>query len=553
MKKILLPALLGLLGPSLQAALTLHPLFGDGAVLQQGRAVPVWGTSDPGASVAISFADQSISAVADASGLWRGDLAPMSASAEPRELTVRSGDDSLTVRNVVVGEVWIASGQSNMDSPMSSGSAAGALPEANDPLIRFFIVKKNVAAEPPFAPEGSWVESSPDRARGFSAAGCFFARSIRHTQNVPVGILQAAWGGTPIRTWMSAASIEGPPPAELIYEEWRRAREKHSSSRADAAALQSYYQDRKDWEENVDKPFRAARKEWQAAADAARASGQPVPPQPKHERPKPESPDPLAMPAPGTSDRPSTPTGCFQAMIAPLAPFAMRGALWYQGEADASRGLEYRDLLQRLITGWRTYWGQGDFPFLIVQLPGHGKNDEPVATKGIAWLREAQDMAQSLPAVHIAVTSDIGDAADAHPDNKLQTGERLALVARQTVYGEDVAGLSPSFREMRVNGAEAVIEFDHAGSGLKIGQAPWVAKNAEPLPADRLIGFFLAGEDKQWVEADARIEGEAVVVSAPTVPAPVAVRYAWANTPRANLYNQEGVPAAPFRTDDWSK
>lgn len=553
MKIALFLVALGTWSFHLQAALTLHPLFGEGAVLQREQPVPVWGTAEPGVVVTVNFAGQSVQAMADPKGAWRAELAPMPASAENRELRVASGNESLTVKDVVVGDIWLASGQSNMDSPMSSGRTAAMLGESKDPLLRFFVVKKNVAAEPQAFPQGKWSSAAADDARSCSAVGFLFAREIRESQGVPVGILQAAWGGTPIKTWMSAASLEGPPPADRIFNEWKEALAKSQSAAGGEAALLAYYQDRKDWEENVDKPFRAARKEWQAAADAARAAGEPVPPQPQHERPKPESPDPLAMPAPGTSDRPSAPTGCFNGMIAPLAPFAMRGALWYQGEADASRGLEYRDLLQRLITGWRKKWGQGDFPFLVVQLPGHGKNDEAVATKGIAWLREAQDMAQVLPAVHVAVTSDIGDAADVHPDNKPETAKRLASLARQVVYGEKIAGLSPRFRTMRLEGSQAVIEFDHAAGGLVIGQAPWVAKNGTPFPEDRLVGFYLAGEDREWFEADAQIKGESVVLSSASVPRPVAVRYAWANTPVANLYNKDGVPAAPFRTDDWPK
>ena len=552
MKRILVPTFLCAATMAAQAALSLHPLFTDGVVLQRDQPVKIFGGAEPGAAVTVQFAGQTAAATASDAGLWVAELAPLAASSEPRELTVASGT-TLAVRDVLVGDVWLASGQSNMDAPMISGRTAEIAAKADDPLLRFFVVKKNVAATPLAEPQGKWTSATPATAREFSAVACLFARSIRESQGVPVGILQAAWGGTPIKTWMSAASIEGPPPSEKILKEWQQALEKSKAAGADAAAMQAYYQERKDWEETVDKPYRAARKEWEAAAAAAKAAGGPVPAAPQPAKPKPESPDPLAMPAPGTNDRPSAPTGCFNAMIAPLSPFAIKGFLWYQGEADASRGLEYRDLLQRLITGWRAQWAPGNLPFLIVQLPGHGKNDEPVASKGIAWLREAQDMAQALPAVHIAVTSDIGDAADVHPDNKPETADRLARVARQVVYGEKIAGLSPRYRSMRVDGGRIVVEFDHTGGGLAIGRAPWVAKNGSALPTNRLAGFFIAGDDKRWVEADAAIDGDTVILSAAAVPNPVAVRYAWANTPNANLYNTDGVPAAPFRTDDWPK
>lgn len=504
--------------------------------------------------VAKESAGMAMKLMADApvANIWRVVLDPLAASSEPGTLTASSGA-SVTSSNVVVGDVWLASGQSNMASPMSSGSAAQALPSANDPLIRFFTVSKNVAARPLFEPSGKWEPSTPEAARNFSAVAYFFARSVRASQNVPVAIINASWGGTPIRTWMSLASIEGPPPAEAQFKEWQAAMAKHEAAIGKEDALKTYYQDRKDWETQVDQPYRAARKAWEAEVAAAKAAGQPAPPAPKHERPKPESPDPLAMPAPGTSDRPTAPTGCFNAMIAPLAPFAMKGVLWYQGEADSSRGIEYRDLLKRLIQGWRTAWGREQLSFLIVQLPGHGKNDEPVASKGIAWLREAQDLAQQLPGVFIAVTSDIGDAADVHPDNKEQTGERLARLAREVVYGEKIAGRGPRFRALRVEGNEAILEFESTGGGLTIGEAPWVAKSGRQFPTDRLVGFYVAGADQKWFEGTARIEGGTVIVSSPGVAQPVAVRYAWANTPVANLYSKDGLPAAPFRTDDWPR
>ncbi len=545
-----------LLAPALaltaQAAVTPHPLFTDGAVLQRGQPVPIFGTADPGEAVEVEFAGQNVATKAGEDGRWIAKLEPLEASSEPRDLVLR-GTNTVTVKNVVVGDVWVLSGQSNMASPMSSGSAASALPEATDPLLRSFTVTKNVAPAPLFAPQGKWEASTPEAAKNFSAVGYFFARELRKSQNVPIALINSSWGGTPIRTWMSLASIEGPPPSAAYLAEWKKASEKSRASGGDAAALQAYYQDRKDWEEKVDKPYREARKAWDAAAAAAKAAGQAPPPAPQPERPKPESPDPLAMPAPGTSDRPSAPTGCYNAMIASLMPSAIKGVLWYQGEADASRGLEYRDHLKRLITGWRTAWGQGDFPFLVIQLPGNGKDTEPVASQGIAWLREAQDMALALPATGLVVTSDIGDASDVHPDNKQFTGERSALVAREVVYKEPVVGVGPRYREHAVEGSAVRVKFNNAGGGLLIGQAPWVAKTGTPLPTDKLVGFFIAGDDKKWVEADAVIEGDAVVLTAASVTAPVAVRYSWANTPRANLYNKEGLPAAPFRTDEWPR
>lgn len=540
-----------------RAELVLHPLFSDGAVLQCGQPVPIWGTAKPGAKIDVAFAGQTASATADAAGKWQIKLAPLAASLESRELSARGDGGALTVRDVVVGDVWLASGQSNMDSPMSSGSAAAALADANDPLLRFFKAAKATAAEPQFAPKGKWTASSPAAARDFSAVAYFFAREIRKSQNVPVAILQGSWGGTPIKAWTPLAAYEAVPPAAKLLAEWKSALAKHEANRDKPELLQAYYADRKDWEEKVDKPFRDARKAWDAAAAAAKAAGQPAPARPEPGRAKPESPDPTAMPAPATSDRPSAPTICYNAMIAPFAPYALKGALWYQGEADSSRGIEYRDLLARLITGWRAVWAQGDFPFLIVQLPGFGKDSTPVATDAtnIAWLREAQDLAAcKLPAVGLGVTSDIGDAAEVHPDNKVYAGARMALLAREQVYREQgVVGVGPRYLSYESKGGAIRIRFTNTGSGLARAAAPWTAKGGAVFPTDKLVGFFIAGADKKWTAAEAKIEGDSVVVSAASVPAPVAVRYAWSSTPLANLYNKEGLPAAPFRTDDWDR
>lgn len=545
------------LAASARADLALHPLFSDGAVLQRGQSVPVWGSASPGAKIDVAFAGQVVSATADASGGWRANLAPLAASAESRELLVRGDGAALTVRDVVVGDVWLASGQSNMDSPMSSGSAAQALADAADPLLRFYKVQKAVAAERQPAPKGKWTASSPSASRELTAVGYFFAREIRKSQNVPVAILHSAWGGTPIKTWTPVSAYEIAPPVQPLLAEWKTAYAKHLANRDKPQLLQAYYADRKEWEEKVDKPFREARKAWEAASAAAKAAGQPAPPRPEPARPKPESPDPTAMPAPGTSDRPAAPSIAYNAMIAPLAPYAIKGALWYQGEADSSRGLGYRDLLPRLITGWRAVWAQGDFPFLVVQLPGHGKDAEPVAAQNtsIAWLREAQDLAaRNVPAVGLAVTVDIGDAADVHPDNKAHVGSRVALLARETVYREPgVVGVGPRHASHEIAGSSVRIRFTNTGSGLTPAAAPWTARGGVVFPVDRLVGFFVAGADRAWVAAEAKIEGDTVVVSAPGVSAPAAVRYAWASTPRANLYNKEGLPAAPFRTDDWAR
>ncbi len=523
-----------------RADIKLPAFFSDHMVLQRDLPAPVWGTAAPGEKVAVAFAGQSITATADTSGRWLVKLAPLPAFATAQTITVR-GANTVTVNDVLVGDVWLASGQSNMDSPMSSGSAALALPEATDPLIRFFKVTKSVASEPQPDLKGKWELSTPDSAKTFSAVAYFFAKEIRRTQNVPVAVFNDAWGGTPIKTWMPLESFRfgsGPVLAKTLAE-WEKALAQHLAVKDKPALMTAYYTDMKDWETNV-----------QPAIKAAKAAGKPAP---ADARPEPVAPDPIAMPS--ASKRPSTPTISYTAMIAPLATYGLRGVLWYQGEADASHGLEYRDLFPALIQGWRAAWGQGDLPFLFVQLPANGKDTTPVAAQSntIPWLREAQARALALPATGMAVTLEIGDPDNVHPDNKIHSGHRLALVAREVVYGEKIAGTSPLYRDHAVSGGSIRVRFANTGGGLVIGEAPWRPANAAPLPKDKLLGFYVAGEDKKWVEAAARIEGDSVIVSAAPVAAPVAVRYGWASSPSVNLYTKDGLPVAPFRTDDWPR
>jgi sialate O-acetylesterase len=520
--------------------------FADHMVLQREIRLPVWGTAKPGAEITVEFAGQRQSARAGDDGTWRVMLDPLTASAESRTLTA-SGDGSVSVSNVVVGDVWLASGQSNMDSPMSSGSAANALPEANDPLLRFFKVRKKVSPAPLAEAEGQWRASTPTDARDFSAVAYFFARELRRTQNVPVGVINSAWGGTPIKTWMTLDSIRREPAMTALVTEWNQALAKHEAVKNQPQLQEAYLADMKDWAANVEPAFRAARKAYDEEAAAAKAAGKPAPPRPAPTRPEPDVPDPMAMPSP--SKRPSTPAISYNACIAPFATYGIKGVIWYQGEADASRGADYRKYFPRLIEGWRAAWRQGDFAFLFVQLPGHGRDTEPVATQGIPFLREAQDSALALPATAMAVTLDLGDAPDVHPDNKVHVGQRLALAARQVAYGEKLLGVSPRLLRHEVKGGAMHLQFSHAGTGLKIGQAPWVAKGATPAPTDRVRGLFIRGAAGSWVEADVRIEGDTVIASHASVPVPAAARYGWAATPVVNLYNSADLPVAPFRTD----
>lgn len=521
-----------------QAEVKLPAVFADHMVFQRDLPAPVWGTAAAGESVVVEFAGQTKVAMADTAGKWKVVLDPLKTSAESREL--KAG--TLVIHDVLVGEVWLASGQSNMAFGLNAAhNAAEVLPQVNDPQLRFFTVTHKTAVEPQPDLQGKWDLANPQAAKGFSAVAYFFAREIRRTQNCPVAILHSSWGGTPIETWIGLDGYKLEPPLAKPLQQWEKALEQYRKIQADPKLEADYVAALAKWRKEVEPAFNAATKAWNAS---------PVGPKPVPATPEPTNPDPMGMPSP--SRRPQTPAVSFNAMIAPLVPYAIRGALWYQGEANGSAGMEYRKLLPRLIQDWRRLWGQ-EFAFLYVQLPMNGKDNAPVAAAGWPWLREAQLLTLQVPKTSMAITIDVGDPGNVHPTDKLDVGNRLALLARRDVYGEKLIASGPLYNGSQIDGDKIRIRFKEVGTGLTPGQAPWRAAGVEPLPTDKLVGFYIAGEDKKWVEAEARIEGNSVIVYSPAVPKPVAVRYAWANSPRCNLYNREGIPASPFRTDDWDK
>lgn len=544
---LVLPCACALAG-SLHAEVKLNSLFADHMVLQCDTPAPIWGTADPGEQVRVAFGGQTRTVTAGATGKWSVKLDPLPASAEPRVLTVE-GKNKLAFQDVLVGEVWVASGQSNMASSVSAASNADeALAQAADAQVRFFSVAHNIAQEPLADLGGKWEVSTPETAKNFSAVGYFFAREIQKDQKKPVAILHGSWGGTPVQTWMSVEAVKKAPPIAKTLGEWEAAVEQHQKVQANPQLETDYQRDLKQWQAEVEPGFDAVFK----AYNAAKAAGSPVGPKPTPSRPEPVNPDPMGMPNP--SSRPHTLGISFNAMIAPMIPYAIRGVIWYQGEENGSTGLEYRALFPRLIEDWRRRWDEDDFPFLFVQLPCNGPDPTPVAGSGWPWTREAQFMTlEKEPRTGMAITIDIGDPANVHPKDKVDVGHRLALLARKIAYGEELVASGPLYKDYTVEGEKVRINFTNTGGGLIIAQAPWRPPQVAPLPTDRLIGFFIAGEDKSWVEADAQIEGDSVMVSSPKVTKPVAVRYAWANSPRCNLYNKEHLPASPFRTDDWPK
>ena len=374
---------------------------------------------------------------------------------------------------------------------------------ADYPKVRVFTVANRAAEAPAGDLRGRWTVCSPQQVGSFSAVGYFFARDLHKTLDVPVGIIVSAWGGTPAEAWTSQPTLEADPEFRSILESWTR-------RLADYPALKAGYDE--------------AMAQWKEKAAQAQEAGRQAPRAPS---------------APTGPDSPFRPANLYNGMIAPLVPYAIRGATWYQGEANTDRAQQYRKLLPAMITNWRTLWGEGDFPFLIVQLANFQRTADRPADSGWARLREAQLMTLKLPNTGLAVAIDVGEADNIHPKNKQEVGRRLALWALANTYGRKLVYSGPLYASMKVEGNAVRIRFSQVGGGL-------AAKDSEPLK-----GFAIAGADRKFVWADARIDNGMVVISSPDVANPLAVRYAWADNPVCNLCNKEGLPASPFRTDDW--
>ncbi|MEN9573556.1 MAG: hypothetical protein RL514_1411 [Verrucomicrobiota bacterium] len=492
------PAFLLFLAAAAPAEVKLPAIFGDHMVLQRDTAVPVWGTAAPGEEVTVSIAGQTATAKAGADGKWFVKLTKL-AAAGPHTLTVK-GANTLTFSDVLVGEVWLGSGQSNMAMTVNRAKDYEAeQAAAKFPQIRMFTEASSAANSAQSEGKGKWVVCAPESVGGFSATAYFFGREIHKALNVPVGLINSSVGGTPIESWIAPEAQKASPELKGFFETQAKAARPVDPEKAKA----KFEQDTAAWKE---------------AAKKAKADGKPAPKRPV---------DPTAL-----AERKGNVGGLFNGKISPLIPYAMRGALWYQGEANSSpdKAAFYHAQLALLVTDWRARWGY-DFPFAWVQLPnfsGAGR-DWPL-------VREAMLQTLALPKTGMAITIDIGEEKDIHPKNKQDVGRRLAAWALGTVYGQKVATSGPLPAGHQVRGSEVVLSFKHTDGGL-------VAKGGE------LKGFVIAGEDKQWKPAQARIEGDKVIVTSTDVKQPTAVRYAWENWPTCNLYNGAGLPASPFRTD----
>ncbi len=484
----------------LRAEIRLPSLIGDHMMLQREAPVRIYGWADPGEAITVRLAGQSVSTTADVLGRWETWLRPMPAGG-PHELTI-TGRNTVVVRDVMVGEVWVGSGQSNMYWPVErSRDPEKEAAAANYPRIRLFKVALKAADQPLEDVEGAWQVCTPESVRSFSAVGYFFARHLHEKLGVPIGIIQSAWGGTPAESWVSRGTLVSEPTLQSFLTDWDR-------------VLANWPERKRRYEESL--------KQWEQRAAEAKREGRQAPPKPS--------------PPVGPGHQ-YTPSSLFNGMIAPLTPYAIRGVIWYQGESNAGRGhgFVYRQLFEALIRDWRQAWGQGDFPFLYVQLANYAK-----APPNGHWplIQEAQLKTLELRNTAMAVIIDIGDAEDIHPKNKQDVGWRLGLAARALVYGEKLVYSGPVFRQATRDGNRLRLWFDHVGGGLRAREGT-------------LKGFTLAAADRVFHPAQAQIDGDTLLVWSDAVRDPVAVRYAWANNPECSLFNAEGLPASPFRSDHW--
>lgn len=513
----------GMLDPAL-AQVSLHPLFADHAVLQRDKELCVFGKAQPGERVEVQLGEVRAQTSADAEGRFLARLPAQPMSARPLTLIASAASGRAQAEDILLGDVWLASGQSNMEFPLSACGAPKDIETADFAQIREFAVEARFAATPQRDLKGQWSVCSPATAGAFSAVAFAFARRVHLETGVPIGILKACVGGTGIELWIAEETLLGAPELEL-FSKWMR------------ASLARHAEELKQIHPRIE--------EWTRAVRAAQAQGKPLPPEPEW----PEHP---------FGERRNDPrcVTLYNGMIHPLLPFRMAGILWYQGENNAGTALDaeqYTHKVRIMVEDWRRRFEQPELPFYFVQLAAwQYTNYEPGNTDSWAFLREGQlRTLDVLPRSGMAVAIDIGDEADIHPRNKFDVGERLALWALRERHGRQLEVSGPLFRELVREAGALRVRFAHAESGLmaglKTGREP-----VQPDPKGSVRGFAIAGADQRWKWAKARIEGSELVLSHPDIPDPVAVRYAFASNPdRANLYNQAGLPAAPFRSDRW--
>ena len=492
-----------------RAEVKLPAIISDHAVLQRDRAVPIWGWADQGEQVTVSLADRSATVTPDAQGRWEARLSKDLPVGGPYELVVQ-GKNKVVVKDVLVGEVWLGSGQSNMAWTVDKSRDFPAEREkARFPMIRMFKETSGPAGEPKLEGKGQWVVCSPETVGGFSATGYFFGREIHQALGVPVGVINSSVGGTPVEAWTRWEAQKDLPELKPLFESW----EKRIAAWDPAKAAEQH---------------KLAREKHKVAVEKAKAEGKTPPAAPR-------------APVDPKNDT-HRPAVLFNAKINPLIPYGVRGAIWYQGENNAGgpNAKNYGLQLRTMIADWRKLWiaTPEDFAFAWVQLPNFRKAQEkPVEESGWVVVREQMTDCLAVPGTGMAITLELGEANDIHPKDKQNVGKRLAQWALHSVYGKkEIAPSGPLYEGHAVKGSEVLVRFKHAHQGLKLN------------PAAR-SGFAIRGSDGEWKWGNARVDGETVVVSHPEIQQPVAVRYAWADNPVATLFNGAGLPAAPFRTD----
>jgi sialate O-acetylesterase len=655
----------------MKADVTLSPLFSDHAVLQKSDKVPVWGTAGPGEAVRVAIAGAAAAATADRDGRWRAVLDLSGKGPGPFELRVE-GANALTVSDVLIGEVWICSGQSNMDWSVSrTVDAAEAIARSANPRIRVFEPKHVTSPHPLAEIEGAWAVAGTDSTGRFPAVGYFFGKRLQETLEVPIGLLSISWGGTPVESWTSREALQSDPdlktgservvrqteefPARLRdylgrLAAWETRFGRTEPSPADPARFADPGVSTADWtpvtlpgalsdaglpdagviwirrqipisramtigplfvELGILHDFDVAYLDGRKIGETTRETAGAASPRVYYLEKAKEGEMTLAvrieapaggagvfgpeasfcvdgsslggrwlakveraLPAPSAEARadypppmptaPSeskTPSYVYNAMIAPVIPYAIRGVAWYQGEDNGPRAYQYRKAFPLMIEDWRSRWGEGNFPFYFCQLANYGKVGLEPADSNWAELREAQTRTLALPGTGQAILIDLGEDADIHPRRKNEVGIRLARIALAKTYHRDIEFSGPVYVSMESAGDAIRLHFSHGEGGLIARAIPEtyqprtvdLAKvpRGRHSPRSEVEGFAICGGDRRWVWADASIDGDTVVVRAAGVPHPVAVRYAWADSPVFNLYNRDGLPAGPFRTDDF--
>lgn len=483
----------------LEAGLKLPALVGSHMVLQRDLANPIWGWADPGADVTVTIAGQSQTAKADDAGKWKVTLKPMTGSNHALRMTIASKGETIILSNIVVGEVWICSGQSNMQWSVSQSNDPDLeIATANYPNIRFISVPQVGTQEKQDDFKGQWDICTPETVGEFSGVGYFFGRQLHQTLGVPIGLIDNAWGGSAAEAWISREVMDADTRFQNVADQWKNTEATYDHEKVMA--------------------------DWKVKADEAKAAGKPAPRMPSNQL---------------TGNQ--RPGNIWAGVLHPTIGYGIRGTIWYQGESNAGRAYQYDEVFALMISEWRKAWGIGDFPFYWVQLADFMAEKPEPGESSWAELREAQTKTLSLPNTGQAVIYDIGEGRDIHPRDKQNVAKRLARIALARDYGKSIEYQSPTYKAMEVKEGKAMLSFDNVG-----------AAGLYTFDTQEAVGFAVAGEDKVWHWGVGKIIApDKVEVSSPAVANPVAVRYAWADNPVANLYSRNGLPVVPFRTDDW--